>query len=41
MSEETGTGRGVLEGEPPEGAGEVDWAAVAVGAGTGEISFGM
>jgi hypothetical protein len=30
----------VLEGEPPEGAGEVDWAAVDVGAETGEISFG-
>jgi hypothetical protein len=31
----------VLEGEPPEWAGEVDWAAVDVGAETGEISFGM
>jgi hypothetical protein len=30
----------VVEGEPPEGAAEVDWAAVAVGAETGEISFG-
>jgi hypothetical protein len=29
----------VLEGEPPEGAGKVDWAAVAVGAETGDISF--
>jgi hypothetical protein len=30
----------VLEGEPPEGAGEVDWAAVAVGAVTGVLSSG-
>jgi hypothetical protein len=30
----------VLEGEPPEGAGEVDWEAVDVGAEIGEISFG-
>jgi hypothetical protein len=30
----------VLEGEPPEGAGEVDWEAVDVAAETGEISFG-
>jgi hypothetical protein len=30
----------VLEGEPPDGAGEVDWEAVDVGAETGEISFG-
>jgi hypothetical protein len=30
----------VLEGEPPEGAGEVDWEVVAVAAETGEISFG-
>jgi hypothetical protein len=29
------------EGEPPEGTVEVDWAAVDVGAETGEISFGM
>jgi REP element-mobilizing transposase RayT len=28
-----------LEGEPPEGAGEVDWEAVDVAAETGEISF--
>jgi hypothetical protein len=31
----------VVEGEPPEGVGEVDWAAVEVAAGTGEISFGI
>jgi hypothetical protein len=31
----------VLEGEPLEWAGEVDWAAVEVAAETGEISFGM
>jgi hypothetical protein len=31
----------VLEGEPPAWAGEVDWAAVDVGAETGEISFGV
>jgi hypothetical protein len=31
----------VLEGEPPEEAGEVDWAAVDVAAETGEISFRM
>jgi hypothetical protein len=30
----------VLEGEPPEEAVEVDWAAVDVAAETGEISFG-
>jgi hypothetical protein len=30
----------VLDGAPPEGAGEVDWAAVDVAAETGEISFG-
>jgi hypothetical protein len=30
----------VVEGEPPKEAGEVDWAAVDVGAETGEISFG-
>jgi hypothetical protein len=30
----------VLEGEPPEGAMEVDWSAVDVGAETGEISVG-
>jgi hypothetical protein len=30
----------VLEGEPPQWAGEVDWAAVEVAAETGEISFG-
>jgi hypothetical protein len=30
----------VLEGEPPEGVGEADWAAVDVAAETGEISFG-
>jgi hypothetical protein len=30
----------VLEGEPPEGVEEVDWAVVAVGAETGESSFG-
>jgi hypothetical protein len=30
----------VLEGEPPEGAGEVDWAAVDVAAETGVLSFG-
>jgi hypothetical protein len=30
----------VLEGEPTEEAKEVDWAAVDVGAETGEISFG-
>jgi hypothetical protein len=30
----------VLEREPPEEAGEVDWAAVNMGAETGEISFG-
>jgi hypothetical protein len=30
----------VLEGEPPEEAGEVDWEAVEVAAETGEISFG-
>jgi hypothetical protein len=29
----------VLEGEPPEGVGEVDWEAVDVAAETGEISF--
>jgi hypothetical protein len=29
----------VVEGEPPEEAGEVDWAAVDVGAETGEIAF--
>jgi hypothetical protein len=29
----------VLEGEPPEWAGEVDWEAVEVAAETGEISF--
>jgi hypothetical protein len=28
----------VVEGEPPEGAGEVDWAAVDVAAETGELS---
>jgi hypothetical protein len=27
----------VLEGEPPEGIGEVDWAAVTVGAVTGVL----
>jgi hypothetical protein len=31
----------VLEGDPPEGAAEVDWEAVDVGAETGEISFGV
>jgi hypothetical protein len=31
----------VLEGEPPEEAVEVDWAAVDVAAETGEISFGV
>jgi hypothetical protein len=30
----------VLEGEPPEEAVEVDWAAVEVAAEMGEISFG-
>jgi REP element-mobilizing transposase RayT len=30
----------VVEGEPPEEAGEVDWATVGVAAETGEISFG-
>jgi hypothetical protein len=30
----------VVEGEPPEWAGEVDWEAVEVGAETGEVSFG-
>jgi hypothetical protein len=30
----------VLEGEPPEGVGEADWAAVDVAAETGELSFG-
>jgi hypothetical protein len=30
----------VLEGEPPEWAGEVDWEAVEVAAETGVISFG-
>jgi hypothetical protein len=30
----------VLEGEPPEWAGEVDWETVDVAAETGEISFG-
>jgi hypothetical protein len=30
----------VLEGEPPQWAVEVDWAAVDVAAETGEISFG-
>jgi hypothetical protein len=30
----------VLEGEPPEGAAEVDWEAAEVAAETGEISFG-
>jgi hypothetical protein len=30
----------VLEGEPPEWAGEVDWGVVDVAAETGEISFG-
>jgi hypothetical protein len=30
----------VVEGEPPEGAGEVDWAAVVVGAVTGVLSSG-
>jgi hypothetical protein len=30
----------VLEGEPPEGVGEVDWEVVAVAAKTGVISFG-
>jgi hypothetical protein len=30
----------VLEGEPPEGAGEVDWVAVDVTTETGEISSG-
>jgi hypothetical protein len=30
----------VLEGEPPEEAGEVDWAAVDVGAETGVLSTG-
>jgi REP element-mobilizing transposase RayT len=30
----------VLEGEPPEGAKEVDWAAVAVGAETGVLPSG-
>jgi hypothetical protein len=30
----------VLEGEPPEWAGEVDWEAEDVAAETGEISFG-
>jgi hypothetical protein len=29
----------VVEGEPPEEAGEVDWEAVDVAAVTGEISF--
>jgi hypothetical protein len=29
----------VLEEEPPEGAGEANWAAVDVGAETGEVSF--
>jgi hypothetical protein len=31
----------VVDGEPPEEAGEVDWAAVDVAAETGEISFGL
>jgi hypothetical protein len=30
----------VVEGEPPEGAGEVDWEAVKVAAETGESSSG-
>jgi hypothetical protein len=30
----------VLDGEPPEGVGEVDWETVDVAAETGEISFG-
>jgi hypothetical protein len=30
----------VLEGEPPDGAGEVDWAAVDVAAETGVLSSG-
>jgi hypothetical protein len=30
----------VLEEGPPHGVGEVDWAAVDVGAEMGEISFG-
>jgi hypothetical protein len=30
----------VLEGEPPEEAGEVDWVAVDVAAETGELPFG-
>jgi hypothetical protein len=30
----------VLEGEPPDWAGEVDWTAVVVATETGEISFG-
>jgi hypothetical protein len=31
----------VVEGEPPEGAGEVDWAAVKVAAETGTAAVGM
>jgi hypothetical protein len=31
----------MLDGEPPDWAGEVDWEAVDVGAETGEISFGI
>jgi hypothetical protein len=30
----------IVEGEPPEWAGEVDWTAVDVAADAGEISFG-
>jgi hypothetical protein len=30
----------ILEGEPPEGVGEVDWAAVDVGTVTGVLSSG-
>jgi hypothetical protein len=30
----------IVEGEPPEDAGEVDWTAVEKAAETGEISFG-
>jgi hypothetical protein len=31
----------VMEGEPQDGAGEVDWEAVEKAAETGEITFGM
>ncbi|MDR0378288.1 MAG: hypothetical protein LBH70_10905 [Spirochaetaceae bacterium] len=30
----------VLEGEPPEGVAELDWAAVEAAAETGVLSFG-